>query len=45
MSFNIKEKGPRDLNLREWCILMEEFKKWPFRPDVLFLVFIARVLR
>ena len=33
-SFNTTKKGPRDLNIREWGILLEEFKNWPFRPQV-----------
>ena len=44
-TFDPRKFGPRDLNLRQWAVLLEEFKKWPFRPDVLFLLFhIARYI-
>ena len=33
-TLNAAAKGPRDLNVHEWNILVDVFKKWPFRPEV-----------
>ena len=32
--FDLK-KNPKDLTVPEWELIIEEFKRWPFKPEVL----------
>lgn len=34
------KKAPRDLDLREWALVVRAFKEWPFRPEVQHFCFI-----
>jgi len=31
--FDLK-KNPKDLTMPEWELIVEEFKRWPFKPEV-----------
>jgi len=34
----ILTKGPRHLTLDEWKVVVQEFKNWPFRPEVYYIL-------
>lgn len=38
-SFDMK-KDPKDLTMREWELIVEVFKRWPFKPEVSFLLIV-----